>query len=370
MKAPYRISLAAGLIASMLVACHPGGEGDPTEAAAARQAALAPREVSLVVPEVREERPSISLVGELRAFDSVEVSPEVAGKVDAVHVEVGDRVRSGQPLAEIDRATFKIYLDQSEADLAAARANVDLATKELDRKRDLLADHTIAQATFDQAQATYDLAVARAAAAEAARDLARRNWERSVVRAPAAGSITRRTVVAGQWADVGQRLFELAVGDTVKVAARVPAAWAPRLNGLTGFDFKVASSEGSRHAKLYSIDPVVNESSRSFEVVGVAANPGGDLRPGMFAEVTLESPETIRSLWLPASAVATSDMSQVMTVADGAIAVQRVQIGRRSDGSVEIVDGLDEGQAVVADIAGLHRGAPVTVVGTATEPGS
>lgn len=371
MNARHRTCLSVGLITSLVVACHPGGGStDPAEAETARQAALAPREVRLVLPELREERPSIKVVGEIRTFDSVEVSPEVAGRVDAVRAEVGDRVRAGQPLAEVDRATFKIYLDQSEAELAAARANLDLATKELERKRDLLADSTIAQATFDQAKATYDLAVARGAAAAAARDLAQRNWERSIMRAPAAGVITERIVVAGQWTDVGQKLFELAIGDTVKVVARVPSAWAPRLAGLDGFDFTVASTDRSKHAKLYSIDPVVNESSRSFEVVGVTPNPTGDLRPGMFAEVTLESPETIHSLWLPASAVSTSDMSQVMTVADGAIALHRVQIGRRSDGFIEIVDGLEEGDPVVADVAGLHRGASVTIVGEGSDPSS
>jgi len=238
-----------------------GGSGPGGRAGAAK--------VRLISPEVREERRSIQLVGEIRAFDSVAVSPEVAGKVEAVHVEVGDRVRSGQPLAEIDRSTYKIYLDQSEAQLLAASADLELAAKELERKRDLLSDNTIAQATFDQAKAANDLAKAQVQAAEAARSLAQRNWERSVVRAPASGAITRRSVVAGQWTDVGQSLFELAVGEKFKVGRAVPAAWAAQLSGLEGFDFIVAASAIARHATLYSIDPVVNESSRSFEVVGV-----------------------------------------------------------------------------------------------------
>jgi RND family efflux transporter MFP subunit len=355
--------IAAGLLASALAACHPGGGDAPEAAAAAREAALAPREVRLITPEPREERPSIQLVGEVRAFDSVAVSPEVAGKVDAVRVEVGSRVRSGQPLAEIDRATYKIYLDQAEAQLQAAQADLELTAKELERKRDLVSDNTIAQATFDQAKAAHDLAKAHVASAEAARSLAQRNWERSVVRAPAAGSITHRSAVAGQWTDVGQRLFELAIGEKVKVAARVPAAWAAQLAGLEGFDFTVAADAAARRATLYSIDPVVNESSRSFEVVGVAGNLEGDLRPGMFADVTLEAPRSQRSLWLPVSAVATSDMSQVMVVENGAIALLRVQVGRRADGSIEIVDGLEEGQSVVAEVAGLHRGVPVKIAG-------
>ncbi len=316
--------------------------------------------------EVDEERPSLQLVGEVRAFDTVSVSPEVAGTLDAVMVEVGDRVRAGQPLAEVDRSTFKIYLQQAEANLAAAQADLDLAEKGLERKRDLLSDDTIAQATFDQAKAGFDLATARVLGAEAARDLATRNWEKSVVRAPAAGSIMNRHAVAGQWNDVGQMLFELAIGDNVKVAARVPSEWAPRLSGLDGFDFTVGASPTLYRANLYSVDPMVNESSRSFEVVGLVKNTAGALRPGMFANITLEAPEAKRSLWLPVAAVATSDMSQVMIVSDGAVTVHRVQVGRRVDGRIEIIDGLDESQPVIADTAGLHRGVPVRIVDDVT----
>ena len=357
-----RTLMVIPVLAPALIACHPGGGDDVAAAAAAREAALAPREVHLVTAEVRDERPTLQLVGEVRPFDSIAVSPEVSGKVDSVHVEVGDRVRRDQPLAEVDRATYKIYLQQAEAELAAARADLDLATKGLERKRDLLSDETIAQATFDQAKAGYDLAAARVSAAEAASSLAQRNWERSLVRSPADGSITERMVVAGQWTDVGQAMFRLAVGDKVKVAARVPADWAPRLSGLDGFEFSVGSSEKIRRARLYSVDPVVNEFSRSFEVVGLADNTDGSLRPGMFANISLAAPETARSLWLPASAVATSDMSQVMIVEDGTISVHRVQVGRRLDGRMEIVGGLAEDQPVVADVSGLNRGAKVRII--------
>jgi membrane fusion protein (multidrug efflux system) len=358
-----QLIITAVLFPLLLVAgCHGGGGDDPQEAAAAREAALAPREVTLVIPEVEDETESLQLVGEVRVFDTVKVSPEVAGAIDSVKVEVGDRVRTGQPLAEVDRSTFKIYLQQAEANLAAARADLDLAEKALDRKKDLLSDETIAQATFDQAKAAHDLAAARVLGAEAARDLAQRNWEKSVVRAPAAGSITKRWVVAGQWSDVGQALFELAVGETVKVVARVPASWAPRLSGLEGFVFRVGASTTAYRAKLYSVDPVVNESSRSFEVVGVAKNTDGLLRPGMFANIDLAAPETTRSMWLPVSAIATSDTPKVMIVENDTITVHRIQVGRRVNGRIEILNGIEPGQLVVENVAGLNRGAPVRVV--------
>jgi RND family efflux transporter MFP subunit len=361
-RRPIPIALAATILVAVLTGCHGSDNDDPAAAAETLERALAPREVRLVSPEVREERPSVQLVGELRAFDTVTVSSEVGGKVDRVLVEVGDRVAAGTPLIEVDRKTFLIYLQQAEANVAAANADKSLAEKDLERKRDLRSDETIPQSTFDQAQAAHDLATARVAAASAAFDLAQRNYERSAIRAPAAGAITQRMVVAGQWADVGTGLLNLAVGDKIKVSARVPEAWAPELAGLEEFTFTVGVSGPTYTAKLYSVQPVVEHASRSFEIVGTAANDGS-IKPGMFANVVLEAPTARQSLWLPAAAVATSDLSQVLMVEEGVIEYRKVRIGRRADGLIEIADGLSPDEQVIADVSGLSRGLPVTIVG-------
>jgi RND family efflux transporter MFP subunit len=357
----FQICVLVAMLAGGLVGCHGGETDDQAAAVEVVERALAPREVKLVLPEVRAEKPGVQLVGEIRAFDIVVVSSEIAGKVDKVLAEVGDRVTAGTPLAEVDRETFHIYLQQAEANLAAANADLALAGKELERKQDLRSDETISQAALDQALATNDLAAARVAAAEAALGLAQRNYDRSVIRAPATGAITQRHVVAGQWAEVGVGLFEEAIGNKVKVAARVPAAWAAKLAGLESFTFSIGVGGPTRTADIYSMQPVVEETSRSFEIVGTAVNDGS-MKPGMFANVTLESPTVEQSLWLPAAAVATSDLPQVLRVENDAVAFQRVQIGRRSDGLIEIVDGLSPDEAVIADVSGLSRGIPVTVV--------
>lgn len=357
----FPICLILFVLAAGLAGCHGAATDDRAEAEKIVEQALAPREVRLVVPEARSEKPGVQLVGEIRPFDTVTVSSEVAGKVDTVFAEVGDRLAAGAPLAEVDRETFRIYLDQAEANLAAANADLALATKELERKRDLRSDETISQAALDQAVAAHDLAKARAAGAEAALGLAKRNFERSLIRAPDAGAVTQRHVVAGQWAEVGVGLFELAVGKKIKVAARVPAAWASKLAGLEDFSFSVGVGGANHVARVYSIEPIVEEASRSFEIVGTAVNDGS-MKPGMFANVTLESPTAEQSLWLPAPAVATSDLPQVLTIEDDAVAFQQVQIGRRDEGKIEIVEGLAQDQPVIADVSGLSRGIPVTVI--------
>lgn len=345
-------------------ACHqPDEDTDGIKnAAEALEKALAPREVELVTPEIRNEQPSVQLVGEIRASDIVLISSEVGGKVDRVLVEVGDRIAKGAPLIEVDRETFALYQAQAEANLKAAEANLSLASKDLERKKDLRSDETIPQASLDQAQAGFELATAEVAAAQASFGLAKRNYERSVIRAPAAGAITERTVVAGQWADVGAGLLELALGGNVKIAARVPESWVGRFVGLEAFSFTVGNGSKNHTAKIYSLQPVVREASRSFEIVGTAPNDG-TMRPGMFANVTLTSPEATATLWLPSSAVATSDLPQVLMVVNDEIVYRKIQIGRRDNDRIEIVSGLDEGERVILEVAGLARGLPVKIVG-------
>jgi membrane fusion protein (multidrug efflux system) len=365
-RRPFPTALVMTVLIAGLTGCHGSDDDDPAATAETLEKALAPREVQLISPEAREERPSVQLVGEVRAFDTVAISSEVAGKVDRVLVEVGDRVATGTPLVEVDRETFRIYLQQAEANLAAANADLALAEKDLERKRDLRSDETIPQSTFDQAQAAHDLGTAHVAAAAAALDLAKRNYDRSVIRAPAAGAITQRLVVAGQWAEVGVGLFHLAVGDKIKVSARVPEGWAPELAGLEEFSFSVGASGPTFTAKLYSVQPVVEHASRSFEIVGTAPNDGS-IKPGMFANVVLESPTAKQSLWVPGTAVATSDLSQVLMVEDDAIVYRKVQIGRRADGLIEIAGGLSADEQVIAEVKGLSRGIPVIIVGGADD---
>ncbi|MCP4895838.1 MAG: efflux RND transporter periplasmic adaptor subunit [bacterium] len=344
-----------------LTACHPPGES-PDAAREIVDQALEPREVTLVTAEPREERPKLELVGEVRPYETVRISNEVSGRIDRVLVEVGDRIGEDDVIVEIDRETHRLQVQQAEANLAAAKANLVLAEKDLERKKDLLTDKTIAQAIFDQTLARRDLAEAQVMAAEATRDLAKRDLDRSAVRSLSAGSVAKRMVSAGQWIDVGTGLIDLAISDRLKVAARVPETWATRLSGLEEFEFSVGQNGELKVAKLYSVEPVVQGASRSFEIVGTAPADGSTLRPGMFATVVLRAPNSQQSLWLPASAIATSDTPVVFVVEDDVIRDHRVTIGRRVDGFIEVLSGIDTDLEVVSVASGLNRGLPAKVI--------
>lgn len=345
----------------LLVACGPTVKEPKIQNARENlEKNLQPRKVKLISPEIREENPSLEVVGDIRPFDKVDISPEVAGRVSEVLVEVGRKLSPGQCLLKLAPETFDLEVQQAEASLAAARANLDLAERELDRKQDLVSDHTIPQAVFDQARASRDLAKAQLQQAQSSLGLARHRLEVTEVRAPSAGAITRRLVAVGQWVDVGQALFELAVGDRVKVAARVPSDWALNLEGIKDFDFRLGNSETQRTAHIFSIDPIINEDSRSFEVVGTA--PGDGIKAGAFARVLLRSLNVKRRLWLPVEAVVTSDTPRVLMVESSRVVVRRIETGPRAEKMVEVLSGLEEGEKVISSVAGLSRDLPVEII--------
>lgn len=342
-------------------ACSPPAEQQAVEnPRTSLEQNLKPRKVQLIRPEVRERQPAIEVVGEIRPFDEVEISSEVAGRVLNIAVEVGDRVDKGALLCDLDPTTFELGLEQAKGALAAAQANLQLATKELERKKDLVSDNTIPQSTFDQVLAQHDLAAAQVQEAQAALGLAEHRLRMTKIRAPAAGAISGRLVASGQWVDVGQTLLEMATGNQVKVVGRLPSSWAEELQGLKIFQFTLGTESKVRQAKLFSIDPVINENSRSFDLVGTA--PADGLKAGAFARIQLHSLETERTLWLPVSAVVISDTPRVLMVEDSKITIRRIQTGLRSDHMVEIVSGLSENEEVVSSVAGLSRGLPVEVV--------
>lgn len=357
-----RSTIVVALLLLMPAGCHPGGkEESSVPGRAGRPSVLAPRPVQLIAPEVRSENPTLDLVGELRADEMVQVPAEVSGRVDKVLAEVGDRLAKGKPLAWIDRAMYRLRLDQAEANVKAAEANLVLADKELARKKDLLSDRTISQAVFDRAQAGHDLAAAELEASRATRDLARKNFSRSVARVPGDGVVAKRFVTVGQWVETGDPVMEVALGHRIKVAAKVPEAWMNRLVGLKSFRFGTSAADQPYTARVYSIQPVAEGSSRAFEIVGLAEVHTGRLRPGMFVHVKLTSPVTVESLWLPAEAVAISDLPEVMLVRDGRIEVRKVRTGRREDDSIEILRGIGPKERVIAHVGGLSRGLSVVV---------
>ena len=164
MKRRYRSLLAVGLIvpASVFAVAaggHPKGSADP---AAGRRPEAPARSVR--VQEIRGDGAvsESSYTGVVRARYESDLAFRVGGKVVSRHVELGQRVRAGQPLFRLDPEDYELALKAAEADLAAAEADVKYATAEDDRQRRLWGRAAASIAQFEKARADRDVAVIRA----------------------------------------------------------------------------------------------------------------------------------------------------------------------------------------------------------------
>jgi RND family efflux transporter MFP subunit len=231
---------------------------------------------------------SLQPTGELISPSRSEVSPKEPGRVAAVYVDAGSRVGRGQPLLTLETDYFKIEVQRAEADLARAKAAEADARRDLDRKKGLLGNQSIPQATYDRSLAAHDQAVAAVASAEAALALARQHVDDAVLRSPLTGVIAERRT------DVGQRLGEAGVAFVIEQTAPLKLRFSLPERYLGGV--KTGQPVTARFdpypgetftGRIKTVGGVIDPQTRTFFAEAEFANADGRLRPGLFARVDL-----------------------------------------------------------------------------------
>ena len=322
------------------------------------------------------------VIGRLLATRAGDVAARVAAPIDSYLVEVGDRVARGQPVALLDDAVLAARRDQARAALAQARAQLTsrqeqlaLAEQGLARLEGLRNSAAFSQARFDDqrqaaAIARADLAAARAAIGRAQADyeLARIQAARTEVAAPYAGTVVRRYLEAGAYAQGGQPLVRLVSEAALEIEADVPAR---RLGGLdpgTHLSFTFGETAGaprSRPARVRAVLPEENPSTRTRTVRFVPEFDPADSRLASGQSVTVQIPAgaggTVLSVHKDA-VVRQGDRAVVYLYDDGKAAVRPVQLGVEVGARFEVVDGLDAGDlTVVRGNERLRPGQPLTI---------
>ncbi len=296
----------------------------------------------------------IRFTGEIR-FDERRVAhlaPVVAGAVRRVLVDVGERVRAGQPLVELDSADLA---GAQGASLEAASA-LRLAEREYERQRELRDAKVASEKEYLNARESFEAARARAeAASRSLAGLGGGGAGRYVIRAPIAGTVLEMHAVTGEFVESGREI--MLVGDTAGLWVWVDlfekhldaVSTAQRSGNLTA-TVKVDAYPGETFVgTLDHVGQVMDEASRTVKARVSLANPGGRLRPGMFADVTLHPEGARDALAVPATAVL-SDAGRdfVFVRHDGEYFLRRPVTRGISNGDfLEVAGGLSPGQEIV-----------------------
>ncbi len=316
----------------------PGGAGGgppamPVEAAAARS--------DTVID-------AILSTGQIEALQSIELRPDVEGRLIRILVPEGTLVSKGTPLFKIDDAELKAQV----AELTAER---DLARQSLTRTRDLLSQKASSQAELERAEATMR-------SNEAQLERLKVRLDRTLVRAPFAGVLGQRFVSLGDYVTTDTRLASLQTVTPQRASFQVPERYADQLKVGQQVSFRVAALPGRQFTgKVDFVDPVVQLPGRTITVKARVPNPRRELQSGMFIEARLATAVRPDAVVIPEDAVLPLQGSTfVWVVADGKATRREVVLGVRTPGFVEVKNGVeDTEQVVVGGQERLAEGAPV-----------
>jgi membrane fusion protein, multidrug efflux system len=317
--------------------------------------------VAVQVAGASQAESSVDAVVE--AVRQTTLSAQVAGAVVALHVKAGDRVKAGQALLRIDARAAQQNVVGSSAQVEAAQANLAVATKELERQKQLLQKQYISQAAFDRAQAQWDAAKAQVKALQAQTQAAQTQSDFFVVNAPYAGVVSDVPVTLGDMAMPGRALVTLHDPSALRVTASVPQALLATVNAqpkavryeLPGVAGYTTPQVPQQVQVLPAVDPVTHTGQIRLSL------PAGTegLVPGLFARVWLPGASTgqagVARLFLPSTAVVRrAEMTGVYVVnAQGKPSLRQVRLGQSQGDRVEILSGLRQDDQVAAEPASV-----------------
>ena len=376
-----------------------------SETAQARGRDDAAKPVKTEVVHEETVRRVVEVVGTLTAVDEVTVSSEADGLVSRILHDLGDRVRAGDTLVELDRekadynlAQQKAALDRALAqygapdpqhlppieqtpDVQKAKAELVQARQSDDRAKELNARQLVPRQTLDDAdamlqskQASYDSALQNArnlqaniAAANAAMKLADRQLRDTYIRAPFDGFIEKRFVNLGQLVkgSLGTPIPVMALVrlDPLKVTGEIPEKMVPWISvgQVVGLHVDAYPDRGIT-GKMSRISPAVNSATRAFPFEALIPNGDALLKPGTFARVRIETNKVDRILMLPYAALQYRyGVNRVFVITGDHVVAKELRVGERLGDRIEIVSGVNSGERVaMTDVDKLVDGLKVS----------
>lgn len=301
---------------------------------------------------------AINATGQIEPMQSIQLRPEVAGRITRILMREGAEVQSGAALFQIDDAELRQQLVRAEAER-------DLARQALERTRDLIAQKAASQADLERAEAT-------ARSTTANHELLRLQVARTTVRAPFTGVLGARTVSLGDYVTASSPLVTLQTVNPQRASFQIPERYAEAVQRGQVVRFHVAALPEREFTGVVDfIDPAVQLPARTIAVKAEARNPERLLQGGMFIEAALATETRPNAVLIPEEAVLPMQgRSYVWVVqADGTVTRRETTLGVRRPGEVEVRAGIAAGeQVVVGGLERLQEGTPVSPVARDAEP--
>lgn len=305
----------------------------------------------------------ITVVGNLIGNATVSVAPRAAGRVEAVHVRLGDRVGRGQRLAEIEDHEIQEQVKQaeaaqqvSEATIRQREADLKLAQTNAERSRSLYERQLLPKQTLDDNEARYqsaiaalDLARAQSAQSKARLDELRINLANTIISSPVNGFVSRRIVDPGAYVSQNAPIVDVVDISTVRLVANVVEKDLTELSAGNETRVEVDAFPGEVFTgRIARVSPVLDPATRTAQIEIEIPNPAARLKPGMYARVRVTTATRKEALVVPANAVVDlGGRRGVFTPLNETAVFRALDIGSEQSNQVEVLGGLNDGDTVI-----------------------
>jgi RND family efflux transporter MFP subunit len=369
------LGLAVAVAAGLIWYFAEGGEEHKAQAAPV----MPPPVVTVSKPLHQELTEWTEFTGQFAAVEYVEIRARVSGYLQTIHFTDGQMVKKGDLLFVIDPRPFEVAKAQAEAQLADARARLNLADRQLERASRLRRDDYTSQSTVDERLQDRNVAAAAVEAAQAAIQAADLNLEFTRITAPVSGRISSHRVSIGNLVSGGDAttttllttivsldpiyfLFDMSEADFLAFqrAAAEGRLQSTRDNDVAVFArlFDERNWERKREGKLNFVDNQVDRGAGTIRVRAVFPNSSLLITPGQFGRLRLPGSLPYKAVLVPDEAIVTDQSRKiVMTVADdGTVAPRIIRPGPMELGLRIVRNGLGPDDRII--INGLIRARP------------
>lgn len=393
----FGLMLAAGALA-VLAGCGHKSEAPKVETTVVAK----PVTVTVTPLELRPVQRRIAVVGTLHGLERVQISSKVAGRLEKVLVDVGDRIQPGALLVEVDQADFKLAVDEAQRALERELAKLGLreipktqfnaetlpsmirgrllvenARRKFERVQSLYQRKSATDQEFEQAQT--DLQVEEAALQQTMLDIratlaavrysqsvletANRQLTETRIFAPpsdfpslvelqqqgAGYVVAKRMATAGELATSAAPLMELVIDDALKLKATVPERYASEVQVGQTVEIKVeAWPNDVFHARIARISPTIDSENRTFEIEAHVQNKEHRLQHGSFAKGSILTRAADQAVMAPLESLVTyAGVTKIFCLDGETVRDIPVQLGVRDNGWVEVIGDIPQQATVV-----------------------
>jgi RND family efflux transporter MFP subunit len=336
--------------------------------------------VDVVQPVMQTTAQEIVLPGNMQAYTLAPIYARTTGYVKAWYHDIGSHVKKGDLLAVIETPELDQQLAQAKADLATAQSNAGLAKTTFNRYSDLIGQNAVSQQDTDNAQNQFDARNTQVHSAEAnvKRLEELQSFER--ITAPFDGVVTARNIDVGQLISAtgstntagagtvsgNKEIFDISANQVLRVFVNVPQINSPDAKNGVMATLTLPQYPGrSFQGRLMRTSDAVDPASRTLLAEVDVDNKSGELLPGSYTEVHLHVSHAAPALIVPANALILEPDGLRLATVDASHHVRMIRVapGRDFGTTVEILSGLQPGQAVVGNPSdSLADGEEVRVV--------